>query len=518
VAVGQLAAGPGTPLLRVSGLSKTFAGTRALDDVSLEVRSGEVVAIVGQNGSGKSTLVKVLAGIHVSDPGARIEMADEQGQLVPVRSADQRLHFIHQDLGLLAMLSTTENLDLARPLGRRWIVPVKRSEEHKRAAELVARFGVEIDVRAPVGSLSPAERAIVAVARALDGWSRADNVLVLDEPTTAFHDEEVARLFEAVRRVAAAGAGVVFISHRLDEVRGIADRVIALRNGQKVAEAAIAQIDDDGLVRAIVGTSVPLRCVSPPAGSPAFTLRVRGLTGQRLRSIGLEVRSGEIVGVTGVLGSGREELAGMIFGAKPVLAGTIEVDGRPLRAGQPADAIARGMAYVPSDRPRLAAFATMSATENLTVASLRPLRRRLGRVDRRAERLVALRWSDAVGLRPPRPEQRMSTFSGGNQQKVVLARWLRTEPRLLLLDEPSQGVDIGAKATIHDLVVAAAAAGTAVLAVSSDAKELASLCHRVLVIDGGHVAAELVGTDLSEETVVRETLAAASGASRGDRA
>ncbi|HLI43707.1 MAG TPA: sugar ABC transporter ATP-binding protein [Acidimicrobiales bacterium] len=505
----------GAPLLRVSGVSKSFSGAPVLDNVSFEVRSGEVVAIVGHNGSGKSTLVKILARIHSPDPGARIEVANERGELLPLRATHHRLHFIHQDLGLLPMLSTTENLDLGGSLGWRWVLPVRRNEEDRRAAESVARFGAAIDVRAPVGSLSPAERAIVAIARALGGWDRPGNVLVLDEPTTAFHREEVARLFEAIRRVVSAGAGVVFISHRLDEVRDIADRVIILRDGQKVADGAVSGFDDDRLIRAIVGGSVEARRPGPPQGEAGPALTVRGLRGQRLRSFDLQVRSGEIVGVTGVLGSGREELAGMLFGERPPLAGSIAVDGRPIRPGQPAAAIARGMAYVPADRLRLGALAAMSATENLTLASLGSLRRQLGRVDRRMERVEARRWSAAVGLHPPRPERRLSTFSGGNQQKIVLARWLRTDPRVLILDEPTQGVDVGAKATIHDLVAAQARSGTAVLVVSSDAKELASICHRVVVLDAGRAALELAGPDLTEAALVRETLTA--GVAGGSR-
>jgi ABC-type sugar transport system ATPase subunit len=506
-----------TPLLRISKLSKTFGTTRVLDDVSLDVGSGEIVAVVGQNGSGKSTLVKVLAGIHPSDPGAVVEVRERSGAMVPLRSVHDRLHFIHQDLGLLPMLSTTENLDLGLPLGRRWITPTHHADEHRRAARSVARFGIDIDVRAPVGTLSPAERAIVAIARALDGWRRPDNVLVLDEPTTAFHQDEVARLFEAVRRVVDAGAGAIFISHRLDEVRGIADRVVALRDGRKVAEASTADLDEDSLVRAIVGTSVDRRYASAAPGPKAkTTLSVEALTGRLLRDVALQVKAGEVVGVTGVLGSGREELAALVFGEQRPRGGTVRVGDRTLDPGNPVDAIAHGVAYVPADRLRCGALATMSATENLTLSSLRPLRRRLGRVDRRAERAEAARWTSAVGLHPARPERRLATFSGGNQQKVVLARCLRTEPRLLLLDEPTQGVDIGAKATIHDLVSRAAGTGTAVLVASSDTKELASMCHRVLVVHAGRITAEITGAELSEATLVRETLTAA-GTTGGER-
>jgi ribose transport system ATP-binding protein len=494
-------------LLRASHLSKTFIGTKALDDVSLEVAAGEILAIVGQNGSGKSTLVKLLAGLHQPDPGGTIEVSDGSGQLVPLGRDGHSLHFIHQDLGLLPMLNTTENLDLDRPLGPRWITPVHRGSEHARAAELTGRFGAAIDVRAPVALLSPAERAIVAVARALDGWQHPGNVLVLDEPTTAFHRDEVARLFEAVRRVAAEGAGVIFISHRLDEVRALADRVLVLRDGKQVAEAAGGELDDDALVTAIVGTSVA------EAGREAGTIgpvvvSVDKLSGRHVNGLSLSVRAGEIVGLSGVLGSGREDLNALLFGAQRPSAGQITLAGDRLPPGDMTAAIERGAAFVPADRHRLGAVMTMSMRENLTLPALRGLRRRFGAIAMSAERTEARRWADHVGLRPPAPDHRLSTFSGGNQQKVVLAKWLRTSPRLLLLDEPTQGVDVGAKAAIYQLIKQAAAQGSAVLVASSDAKELAALCDRVLLVDQGQVAGELSGAALTESALVLAALTA----------
>jgi ribose transport system ATP-binding protein len=492
-------------LLRVSHLSKTFAGSKALDDVSLEVATGEILAIVGQNGSGKSTLVKLLAGIHQPDPGGSIELGDGSGRLVPLERDGNRLHFIHQDLGLLPMLNTTENLDLGRPLGHRWLTPAHRHAEHARAAELTGRFGAAIDVRAPVALLSPAERAIVAIARALDGWQYTENVLVLDEPTTAFHHDEVERLFAAVRRVAAAGAGVIFISHRLDEVRALADRVLVLRDGKQVAEAESGHLDDAALVRAIVGSAVAGTRPAAAATGPDV-LTVEGLRGSQVHGMTLGVRAGEIVGVSGVLGSGRERLNPLIFGSERPTGGRITLAGNRLRLGDMVMAIEAGMAFVPADRHRYGAIMTMSMRENLTLPALRGRRRRLGAIGMRAEATEARRWVERVELRPPAPEHKLSTFSGGNQQKVVLAKWLRTNPRLLLLDEPTQGVDVGAKAAIYQLIQHAAANGTAALVSSSDAKELASLCDRVLLVEQGAVVGELTGDALTEAALVQAAL------------
>lgn len=494
-----------TPLLRVSHLSKTFIGTKALDDVSLEVAGGEVLAIVGQNGSGKSTLVKLLASIHQPDAGGSIEVSDDTGQLVPLGREGRSLHFIHQDLGLLPMLSTTENLDLGRRLGSGWITPIRRRDEHARAAEITGRFGAAIDVRAPVALLSPAERAIVAIARALDDWQHPENVLVLDEPTTAFHRDEVARLFDAVRRVAAAGAGIIFISHRLDEVRALADRVLVLRDGKQVAEAAAAHLDDDSLVRAIVGSAV-LNVQRAPTDTGTVALEIDGLRGKQVHGMTFRMCAGEVVGVSGVLGSGRENLNALVFGAERPTGGRISLAGTDLSPGDMGTAIERGVAFVPADRHRLGAVMTMSMRENLTLPGLKGLRRRFGAIHTPAEKADAQAWVDQIELRPPLPDRPLSTFSGGNQQKVVLAKWLRTNPRLLLLDEPTQGVDIGAKAAIYRLIRQAASQGSAVLVTSSDTKELAAICDRVMLVERGRVIRELTGEALTETALVRAAL------------
>lgn len=480
------------PLLRIANLSKSFPGLKALDNVALEVTAGEVVSVVGQNGSGKSTLVKVLAGIYSPDAGATIE--------------HQELRFIHQDLGLVPSLSTSENLDVGHRLGRRGLLPLRGRKERAAAERAIRRFGGDFDVSKPIGDISAAERTIVAIARAMSDWSPPRGVLVLDEPTAALGGQEVDRLFDAVRRVAAEGAGVIFISHRLDEVLGLSDRIVALRDGQVVADVAASEVDHEGLVAIIAGREMAEIALERHHSSAALALQARGIVTQTLRSVDLELRQGEILGITGLLGSGREQLAAALFGATNREAGQVEVGSHVVRPNDPGASIRRGLAFVPADRGRHGAVMTMSARENLTLPKLGSLRRKFGRLDREAERHETREWAARVELQPPSAERALQLFSGGNQQKIVIAKWLRIEPQALLLDEPTQGVDVGAKAAIYTLIDEAAAAGTGVLVSSSDVKELMTVCDRVLVLCRGRVTAELRRDELSEARLVSESL------------
>jgi ABC-type sugar transport system ATPase subunit len=491
-------------LLELRHVSKSFPGIKALDDISLTVSAGEIVALVGQNGSGKSTMVKVLAGVHAPDPGSEIALATGPDQ------TETELHFIHQDLGLVAGLSTIENLDLARRLGARAMLPYSVRRERRVAEKMIARFGGSFDVCRPIVGLSPGERALVAVARALSEWEHPRNVLVLDEPTASLHGEEVQRLFTAVRSVAEHGAGVIFISHRLDEVIELADRVVVLRDGRQVADTARAELGHDQLVRLIAGEAEAPETVRDraPAGTPL--LRARGIAGGTIASLDLDLHVGEVLGVSGVLGSGREEVASILFGATPGDVAELIVDGRPLVRRTPRTSIDAGLAYVPGDRHRNGAVMSESARENLTLPLLRPLRRRRGSIDRGVERAEVDAWIKATEVRPADPERPLGLFSGGNQQKIVLAKWLRIKPKVLLMDEPTQGVDVGARAAIFALIANAAANGTGVLICSSDTKELSLICDRVIVMHDGRAAAEIARPELSEEALVRAGLGPAS--------
>jgi ribose transport system ATP-binding protein len=485
------------PLLKIEGMIKDFPGLRALDEVSLDLRSGEVVAVVGHNGSGKSTLVKILAGVYTAD-GGEVELARDG-------DVQTELHIIHQDLGLIAPLSAIENLGMSPDKGGHALAPFNARRERVRARELISRFGDEFDVDIPVAGLAPAQQSIIAIARALDGWKHNRNVLILDEPTEALHASEVRILFDAVRRVAAEGAGVIFISHRLDEVLDIADRVIVLRDGKKVADERRETLDHDRLVSYVTGIPVGEGETGETRRNHGDTvLEISGMSGAGVESIDITLRAGEVVGVAGVLGSGREALPGMIFGATPADADTFTLGGAPYDRRKPAESIRRGMGFVAGDRARYGSVKLMNARENITLPELRSLRNRFGTLVLGRERAHAQELIEQYDVKPPRAEQKFAQFSGGNQQKIVFAKWLRNNPSVLLLEEPTQGVDIGAKQAIYAAIDAAARQGAGVLVCSSEAKELVRLCDRVLVMRGGAVAAELSGEQLTEARLVLE--------------
>ena len=494
------------PVLDIVSLSKTFPGQVALSEAAMTVLPGQVHALVGQNGSGKSTLIKILAGYHRPDPGSDVRLLGHPVDIAALSDADRaRIHVMHQDLGLVDSLNSVENLALGRGFKTTRMGRIRWRAETERASALLERFDATFDPRVPTASLTPSERAILALARALQEWDDSGGVLVLDEPTASLPRPEVDRLFAAVRRVAERGAGVVFVSHRLDEVFEIADHVTILRDGRVTASMPTSQLDHQRLITLIVGRELEERASVATGSESASVLDICGLWGDVVEGFDLSVRAGEVVGVAGLVGSGRDELPGLVFGASHRTAGTVSVSGRDVPA-DPHRAVEAGMAFVPADRKRHGVIASQSLRHNITLPRLGTLTTR-GRLSRRAESAEARRWVDRVDLRPPDPDRRVATLSGGNQQKAVLARWLRTEPRVLILDEPTQGVDVGAKASIYALLGEAAATGMAMLLCSSETEELVLLCDRVVVLREGRIAAELTGDTLNQENIVNHMLA-----------
>ena len=486
-------------VLEVGGLSKTFPGQRALHDVDLTVRAGEVHALLGQNGSGKSTIIKVLAGYHAPDPGARI-LVDGESLPTGVLGAGHQLglRFVHQDLGLVATLSVVDNLALTRGYRTKAFGKIDWRAEAELAARALTDIGLDVDPFAMVQSLSLAERAGVAIARAVHDDERGTKVLVLDEPTAALPADQVEHLFAVVRRLRDRGVGIVLVSHHLEEVLAIADRVSVLRDGRRVATLPRDELDHGRLVELIVGRAVAAVPARPAAAAAAdadvddrrVCLRVVDVAGGNVAGFSLDVAMGEVVGLAGLDGSGRESIVPLLGGQHRRAAGSVAVGSTALPPGSPSRALRAGMAVVPSDRAADGVFADLTVRENLTIARLRHLRR-FGRVPRRAETAETERWMERLRLVASGPEALLATLSGGNQQKVLLGRSLRLQPAVLLLDEPTRGVDVGARNEVHRIIEQAVADGMGVLLASTDTEELVRLCDRVLVLQDGLVVRTL---------------------------
>lgn len=510
--VSEGTSGDAGPLvLDVRDLSKTYPGQVALNHAALQVRPGEVHALVGQNGSGKSTLIKLLGGYVKADHGSDVRLLGRSVDLWSMSNDDRRMiRIVHQDLGLVPTLSTVENLGLGRGFARGFAGRLLWRREVRRSQELLLRFGLAPDVRRPVGQLSAAERAAVAIVRALQDWDAdTPGLLILDEPTASLNRGEVDALFREVRRVAELGVGVLFVSHALDEVLELADRITVLRDGNVVASGVESNsLDAAALVELIVGRKATDLYPSTRPDVGRELLEAEMIFGITLRGLTFKLYAGEILGFAGLVGSGREEVAGSLFGATPRFAGKVLLKKTKVFA-TPRDSIRAGLAYVPADRKSVGLDPQERLVEHVPLPRLGPTQGRLRLRHRRLRRDVA-QWVERLDVQPPILGRRMEKFSGGNQQKAVLARWLRTEPKVLLLDEPTQGVDVGAKASIYAQITEAASRGLGVVIASSDAEELVHLCHRVLIMRSGAVAAELVGPSLTEERLIAETLGATS--------
>lgn len=492
-------------MLKIRRLSKSFPGQVALDNARLTIRSAQIHALLGQNGSGKSTLIKILSGFYKPDPGSDIELFGASVDLAAIADADRtRIRVMHQDLGLVGSLNVMENLALGRGFTDTQFGRIRWPAERRRAWGLLQEFGLTIDPRRAVSTLSAAEQAIVGLARALQDWDAVGGLLVLDEPTASLPKPEVQRLFRAVRTVASRGAGILFVSHRLDEVFDLADWVTVLRDGKTVASRAVEGLSEQALVEYIVGRPIEDLYSDPPEVSGKTVFQAENVWGAVVEGFSLGVRLGEIVGIAGIAGSGRDEIASLICGSGKRAAGTLTVDSKPVPS-EPRAAQRLGVAFVPADRKQLGSIQTQSVAANITISRLASIYRR-GWLTTRAINSDALKWIRMVGLRPADPGRALATLSGGNQQKAVMARVLRLGPHVLILDEPTQGVDVGAKATIYELLAQAAAGGAAVVVCSSDAEELANICDRVLVMCHGRVTTELRGSRMTSETIVEQSL------------
>jgi len=488
-----------TPVLEMKGITKTYPGVRALDNVDFVVHRGEVHALVGENGAGKSTLMKVLAGAQPMDSGEiRIN-----GELVhitsPQKAMDLGVSIIYQEFNLVPYLNAAENIFLGRE--PRGILPgiIDFRTMYAEAQKCIDALGVKLNVHTPINRLSVAQQQMVEVAKAT---SRNSSIIAMDEPSATLTEHELQNLFGLIRSLKAKGVSIIYISHRLEEIFEIADRVTVLRDGKLVGTKPIAETDRDEIIRMMVGRELKEKIPKQTAkrGSPALT--VKGLSRKGvLHDINLNVHQGEVLGIAGLVGAGRTELARAIFGADPIDAGEIWLNGTRVQIRSPKDAIRYGIGLVTEDRKSLGLILTMVVRENVSLANLGSLTR-LGFVNRREEKKIATKFIEDLMIKTPSTEQQVHNLSGGTQQKVVLAKWLFTKSRVMIFDEPTRGIDVGSKVEIYQLMNRLAANGVAIIMISSELPEILGMSDRILVMHEGRIVGELSRDEATQEKIM----------------
>ncbi|MEO3885894.1 sugar ABC transporter ATP-binding protein [Nonomuraea sp. B5E05] len=492
------------PILSVSGLSKSFGATTALTDVGFTLGAGERLAVLGENGAGKSTLIKIIAGVYPPDGGEMVLDGAPHRPASPGAALAGGVSVVYQEPSFFPRLSVLENLYVGRePRDRAGQVDWRRMRG--RGEELFRRLDVPVELLTRrMDALSLAEQQLALIARAVDVEAK---VLILDEPTSILTDAEVRRLFLIVQRLSEAGVGVLYITHRFEELEHVADRFIVLKDGRLAGDLPASEADHDRILEMMSGRPVNAAISRSPARPGPVVLETSGLTVPgAVSDVDLTVRGGEVVGLYGLVGAGRTELALTVFGVLRPSAGTMRVDGEPHTPRGPRDAMARGIAYLPEDRKTLGIFPGMDTLSNITAVKLPDLLGRLGVIRRTEERELATSWIDRLRIKAPSPAFPVTGLSGGHQQKTLFARQLATEPKILILDEPTRGIDVATKTDIQQRLVEVARDGTAVLVVSSDLPELLAVSDRVYVMREGRMAAELSGDDLTEDAVLRATM------------
>jgi len=508
--VGKLMvqSGQETELLTLHGLTKTFGGVRALDNVDFNLRAGEIHALLGENGAGKSTLIKVLGGIHRPDSGT-IRIGQEKAQIRSVADANRYgIRIIHQELSLAPNLSIAENIYLGRePAG---LTGLQRRKMAADAETLAADLGLD-EIRSAetiVSELSVAHQQLVEIARALSCQAR---ILVLDEPTSALSEAETEALFVTLRRLRTQGVGIIYISHRLKEVMRLADRITVLRDGRLVGTQYTHKLDRRELIRWMVGRDINDHFHRPPRAPGRVALKVHNLSSPTVQGVSFELHYGEVLGVAGLVGSGRTELARALFGIDPVSQGQICIDGEPVSINSPRDALDNGLVLVPEDRKQQGLVMFQSVGFNLALPWLRqwiygcfPSERKRGKIINNAIRNFSIKVAD--------PEQNIDGLSGGNQQKVLVGRWMERRPKVLILDEPTRGVDVGAREEMFAIIRSLVESGVAVLLISSDLAEVLNTSHRIALYRNGRILSTVMADDTTEEAIMDQLTGAGAGA------
>jgi len=492
-----------TQLLRLTSIAKSFGGVQALKGVSFDLNAGEVHALIGENGAGKSTLIKVITGAHQPDSGTIEVEGRAVSHITPSLSRAMGIAAIYQQPALFADLTIAENIGLRLEKGSLWRA-INWRRRRQRAAELLARVGANLSPEMFVRDLTMPQQQLVEIAAALGSNAK---ILILDEPTASLSDREVENLFRVIQELRCQGVGMIYISHRLEELSQIADRVTVLRDGTYVGTRRMAEVDRPELIRLMVGRelSAVFPKINVRAGDIALETRDLACDIGGVRGINLTVRAGEILGLAGLVGAGRTELARVLFGLTPADSGQILIGGKPVTINSPSRAIEHGIAYVPEDRRRHGVILDMSVASNTTLAICRKIAS-IGLLNFSRERSIAREFIEKFAIKTPTPQTPAGHLSGGNQQKVALSRWLATEPRIIILDEPTQGVDVGAKAEIHRLMGQLAARGLAIIMISSELPEILGMSDRIAVMHGGKIRGILGRSDATQEKVLELAL------------
>ena len=491
------------PVFELRDVIKTFPGVRALDGASLRIYPGRVMALLGENGAGKSTLMKVMTGIHKQDSGTLFYQGKQVDFKGPRDSQSQGVGIIHQELNLINELSIAENIFLGQePVGR--FGRINKSLILEKSRTLMERLNIRIDPRTLVGSLNLGMQQMVEIARSL---SMDSKVIVMDEPTDALTDTETESLFQVIRQLREEGTGIVYISHRLQEIFAICDDVTVLRDGQFVSEDPIGQLNEDRLIEHMVGRSISEQYPRVACEPGSTVLEVKNLCGDGLHDINFSVKEGEVLGFSGLMGAGRTELMRTVYGARHMTSGNIISAGKPIAVKRPADALNHGIVYISEDRKGDGLILDLPIHDNMTLSSLKRFVNQSGYIDRRREQKSIDHYVKAFNIKAPSTKQLIRNLSGGNQQKVAIAKGLMTQPRLLILDEPTRGVDVGAKREIYQLINELKVKGMSIIIISSDLPEVIGVSDRIMVMHNGTITGEFKQQNATQENLMQSAVA-----------
>lgn len=496
------------PFLQMKNISKTFPGVKALDSVRLEILPGETHALVGENGAGKSTLIKILAGVEMPDPGAEFLIDGQPANIQqPLDSTKKGISVIYQDFSLFPSLTVAENIAFGREIsqGKRFVNWMEIKETAGRAMK---ELGVKIDLNVPLESLSVAKQQLVAVARALAFNTR---LIIMDEPTSSLSQAEVDVLFKIIQNLKARGISILFVSHKLQELFSIAERFTVLRDGKYIGTYLKKELNEEKLISLMVGRKIEFVKQSSGIKSQSI-LEVRSMSKKgNFKNISFKLNKGEILGLTGLVGAGRSEVAQALFGLNIPDEGEIMIEGKKVNISSPEEALSQGIAYIPEHRQIQGIVMRQSVAKNITMASMNNIKGKFGLLDSVKEKEMVNKYMHVLDIRPKNPDMLAMQLSGGNQQKVVVAKWLATNPKVLIIDEPTNGIDVGAKAEIHRLLRQLASEGISVLMISSELPEILAVCDRILVMRRGRLVAEFNINDATQEKIMSKAFLGSAG-------